>query len=82
LECSQVAEFFILPDKRLQGIGKMAAIEIFGLFPGNWELQVHSKNKAAIAFWEKSIRLKSKSEPFISKIATVDGKRIQYNFTV
>lgn len=81
-ECSQVAEFYIIPEERRQGIGKRAAIKIFDLFPGKWELQVHSKNKSATMFWEKCIKLKAKCESFISEITAADGKRIQFNFTV
>ena len=80
--CSQVAEFYIIPEKRLQGIGKKAVIEIFNLFQGNWELQIHSKNVTAIRFWEKCIKLRAKYEPSVSQITAPDGKRIQYNFTV
>jgi predicted acetyltransferase len=81
-ECSQVSELYILPDKRLQGNGKKAAIEIFDLFPGKWELQTHNKNKTGIRFWENCIRSKAKYEPSVSKITAPDGKRTQYNFTV
>lgn len=79
---SQVAEFYVIPGKRLQGIGKKAAITIFGLFPGNWELQIHSKNIAAIKFWEKCIKLIAKYEPSVSQITAGDGNRMQYNFMV
>ena len=81
-DSSHVAEFYILPRQRLKGIGKEAAIRIFCLFPGNWELQIHRKNKAAIGFWEKCIKLKVKNEPHVSQIKAGDGNRIQYNFTV
>jgi predicted acetyltransferase len=79
---AQIAEFYILPEKRRQGIGKRAVIEIFDLYPGNWELQVHARNKAAILFWEKVIPLKTKDKPFVSEIASPDGKRIQFRFAV
>jgi predicted acetyltransferase len=79
---SQVAEFYIIPEKRGIGIGQKAAFAILGMFPGHWELQVHSKNKAAIGFWEKCIRLKAKYEPNVSRITANDGSRTQYNFEV
>ena len=70
---SQVAEFYVIPEKRGLGIGKHVVLEIFNMFPGHWELQVHSNNKAAICFWEKCISLKTKYEPNITRIIANDG---------
>lgn len=79
---SQVAEFYIQPGKRGMGIGQKAAVAIFEMFPGHWELQVHNKNKVAIEFWEKCIWLKAKYKPNISRLTADDGSRTQYYFEV
>ncbi len=79
---SQVAEFYIIPGKRGIGIGQKAAVIIFEMFPGYWELQVHSKNKAAIGFWKKCLRSKAKYEPNVSRITIDDGSRTRFNFEV
>lgn len=79
---ARVAEFFIIPEQRRKGVGRKAASKVFSLFPGHWELQVHSRNQAALAFWDGCIRQNAKSEPEVSQITEADGRRIQYNFEV
>ena len=79
---SQVAEFYVIPEKRGIGIGQEVAFAIFEMFPGHWELQVNSKNYEAISFWEKCIKLKAKYGPTVSRITAADGSRNQYNFEV
>jgi len=81
-ECSQMAEFYIIPERRLQGIGKKAAIAVFDLFPGNWEVQIHIKNVVAVKFWKKCIESKARYEPSVTQITAPDRKRLQYYFTV
>jgi hypothetical protein len=70
----------VVPAKRGVGIGQAAALAIFEMFPGHWELQVHRKNYEAIGFWEKCIKLKAKREPTVSRIIAADGSRIKYSF--
>ncbi len=55
----QVAEFYVRPDSRRLGIGRSAVLEIWKLFPGQWELQVHTQNTAAIQFWVSCIDTES-----------------------
>ena len=50
-----IAEFFIIRKFRKQGLSKTVAIEIFNMYPGNWELMAISNNSPAIAFWEKTL---------------------------
>jgi predicted acetyltransferase len=46
-----IHEFFIIAKYKGRGFGKIAATEIFHLFPGSWMItQVH-KNYPAQAFW-------------------------------
>ena len=50
-----IAEFFVMRKYRRQGIGRMAALRIFNLFPGKWEVrQIHS-NAAGLLFWRNVI---------------------------
>jgi predicted acetyltransferase len=51
-----IAEFFILRKYRLQGIGKAAAVEIFNLHRGEWEVYQKESNKPAQLFWNKTIK--------------------------
>ncbi|WP_120465078.1 GNAT family N-acetyltransferase [Paenibacillus aceti] len=50
-------EFFILRSFRGQGIAEAAAIQVFNLHAGTWELQTNpgEGNKRAQAFWRKTV---------------------------
>lgn len=50
-----IAEFFVVKKYRGQGIGKKAAIHMFNLFPGIWEVDEMETNKPAQVFWRKVI---------------------------
>jgi predicted acetyltransferase len=47
----QMAEFFVLRKYRHKGIGRTAAIHVFGRFPGPWEVRHMQSNKEAAKFW-------------------------------
>ncbi|MBN3526739.1 GNAT family N-acetyltransferase [Paenibacillus apiarius] len=46
-----IAEFFVMKKYRRSGLGRQAAIHIFDLFPGNWEVCQLESNKPAQDFW-------------------------------
>lgn len=48
-------EFFIVRKHRRNGVGTIAAQEIFGLFPGEWLLEEIPSNDDAVAFWRRII---------------------------
>lgn len=48
-----IAEFFVMKKYRHKGVGKTAALKIFDMFPGGWEISVWSDNLPALNFWEK-----------------------------
>lgn len=48
-----MAEFFVRPNYRRQGIGAAAFHEIARLHPGIWEVPILAANKVAFAFWRK-----------------------------
>ena len=50
-----MAEFFILRGSRRRGIGMLAAHEVWGRFPGPWEVRVMQSNVVANIFWERAI---------------------------
>ena len=50
-----MAEFFILPAYRRQGLGQLAAKTLFGRFPGPWLVRVLLSNVAAEPFWRACI---------------------------
>jgi predicted acetyltransferase len=51
-----IQEFFILKKYRGEGIGKKAAREFFGLFPGKYFIAQLINNKPAIDFWHSLYR--------------------------
>ena len=46
-----VAAFCIERAWRRQGVGQAAAGQIFGMFPGRWEIATLAQNVPATAFW-------------------------------
>jgi predicted acetyltransferase len=52
---NDMAEFFVLRKYRRQGVGEQAARELFGRFPGAWEVRERAANVNAIAFWRRVI---------------------------
>jgi predicted acetyltransferase len=50
-----MAEFFILRKYRRQGIGTRVAQEVWGLFPGQWQVRVMSSNTPGNHFWSRAV---------------------------
>lgn len=51
----QLAEFYIKPDYRRRGVGKLAMQQLLSAFGPHWELQVLALNKPAVEFWQKTL---------------------------
>lgn len=50
-----IAEFFVMKKYRKKGVGKEAAIRIFDMFPGGWEIAWWTANLPAQNFWGKVV---------------------------
>ncbi len=50
-----MAEFFVMCKYRCGGVGKFAAMKVFDMFHGKWQLTRHPKNKASVYFWDKVV---------------------------
>lgn len=50
-----IAEFFVMKKYRKKGIGRTAAVSIFDMFRGGWEISVWTNNLPAQSFWGKVI---------------------------
>lgn len=50
-----MAEFFIMGPHQGKGIGEKAAVYLFDLFPGKWQVSELAQNVNAQAFWRKII---------------------------
>lgn len=50
-----MAEFFVLRALRRRGIGTRIAHEVWGRFPGQWEIRVMEANEPASGFWQRAV---------------------------
>lgn len=50
-----MAEFFVMRKYRRAGIGRRAAAEVLGRFPGPWQVRQQLSNPGATAFWRTAI---------------------------
>lgn len=48
-----MAEFYIIPEARQNGLGQKAASAVFAQHTGQWELGVVNANKGAYDFWDR-----------------------------
>ena len=78
----QVAEFYVIPDSRRLGIGRSAVLVIWKLFHGKWELQVHTRNTAAVKFWVSCIDTETGDKTQLQEIKAGDGRHLQFNFRI
>lgn len=77
----QLAEFYIKPEGRRLGIGRRAVRAIRKRFPGQWELQVHTRNSVAVQFWESCLETVASELPQVREVQGRDGRRIQFHFS-
>ena len=73
-DCHVVGEFFIAPDVRRRRLGKRAALMLFKLHPGAWELSVLPSNSSGFEFWRTLIR--ESFEELKETIRVNDGCRL------
>lgn len=50
-----IAEFFVMQKYRRRGIGKTAAMQVFDLFRGGWEVAQWAQNVPAQKFWRSVV---------------------------
>ncbi|WGL93369.1 GNAT family N-acetyltransferase [Serratia marcescens] len=51
----EMAEFYIKPEWRRNGLGQQAAHALFAQHPGGWSLSVSQDNPRGLAFWRAAI---------------------------
>lgn len=54
-DVADVAEFFVMRRYRRQGVGSIAAMQAFAMFPRRWEVRQIAANTAATVFWRRVI---------------------------
>ncbi len=50
-----IAEFFVMPSFRRQGVGEWMASRIFKLYPGKWEVRQLADLEGGKKFWQRVI---------------------------
>ncbi len=50
-----IAEFYIHPNFRRQGIGRIVAFQLFKQYPCKWEIRQFPTNLPAVNFWRTTI---------------------------
>ncbi len=68
-----VAEYFVVRAYRGRGIGIKAARQVWGTFPGPWEVRVMQSNRAATIFWRRAIAAFTGQAPHSARIGK-DGE--------
>jgi predicted acetyltransferase len=69
----RMAEFFVLQKFRRQAVGTVAAREVFGLFPGPWEVTWWVDNEDAGKFWHSAV-------PFPSNVVENSAGNVTLHF--
>jgi predicted acetyltransferase len=68
-----IAEFFVMRKYRRIQVGKTAAVYIFGLFPGTWQINQIEENLPAQAFWRKIIAEYTRGDYQETRVNDWDG---------
>jgi predicted acetyltransferase len=55
-ELLDVAEFFVLRGYRRSGVGREAALLLWGRLPGRWSVRVSEGNRAGVPFWRSTVQ--------------------------
>ncbi|MDA0788195.1 MAG: GNAT family N-acetyltransferase [Proteobacteria bacterium] len=53
---TELAEFFILRALRRGGVGRLAAQQLWGRFPGRWRVEVSAGNAVGYQFWGRVVQ--------------------------
>ncbi|NMO97692.1 GNAT family N-acetyltransferase [Paenibacillus lemnae] len=54
-KAKSIAEFFVMRKYRRRGVGQKAAVKIFDMHQGDWEVLQHGNNEGSKFFWKKVI---------------------------
>ena len=77
-----VAEFYVQPAKRRQGIGRSAAFALWKRFPGPWQLEANPVNTTAHRFWRSCIEAIATEAPRVSETLVRGSRWIQFEWCV
>lgn len=81
-EVYDISEFFIMKKYKRKNVGTTAAIKIWEMFKGPWQVRVLMENKAACAFWLKAIEKLTTNRPKGTKKKIKNELWLIYQFEV
>jgi len=55
-DAMRVGEFYIKPEFRRSSLGAEFATRLLERFPGPWKIRQMAENKAAVAFWRRTLK--------------------------
>jgi predicted acetyltransferase len=67
-----VAEFFVVRGARRHGVGSAAAVALFDMFPGAWEIRIRRANPAALKFWVR-VAASWLGQPVAAQPVSIEG---------
>lgn len=73
-----MGEFFILAKFQNKGIGTEAAMKVFSMHEGRWEISVIPENTTAIRFWNNVVAKYTNNE-YVKETKIVDYDNFQRN---
>ena len=80
IKTADLAEFFVLRQFRHQQVGSRAAIKIWDLFPGSWQVRVLLSNRSAYPFWKELIENYSANRFVESEAEGILGEMKRFAF--
>jgi predicted acetyltransferase len=78
----EMSDFYVRPACRRAGLGRAVLAELWRRLPGSWRLQVHPRNEAGAAFWQRCIEAFAAGEIEMREVVADDGRRLEYRFEI
>ncbi len=78
----ELAELYLAPAHRGQGLADDAVAEILRMFPGSWKLATHQRNQRAVSFWTRAIATATGAPPEVTVIGPGEDARVRFRFEV
>ena len=78
----EMAEFYVFPKHRRNGVGRAAMLKLWQRFPGSWRFQVNASNEGGRAFWPLCLEAHGATNLDVKDITAPDGARVEYTFDI
>ena len=78
----EIAEFYLAPRHRRNGLATQAITQLCHRFPGRWTLTTHVANETAVSFWTRVTSKLAHSEPTIQAFGDPEDPRLRFEFVL